>query len=149
MATHRLTTAVEWNVVDTGSCAIDNLANGANAITSTAFDNSVNRWPFCGFDAELEWVATPTLNALFKIWLLPALDGVTYSDGGSGVDPTIAMAEAFPSRAVATVQNFSSPFPIQLMPVKYHILVMNDGGAAMENSDTCELSIWSWGYESI
>ena len=81
--------------------------------------------------AELEFLISgmggaPTANTAFIGWILRALDGTNYSDGGTSVQPARRPDFIFTVRAVATAQRLLYR-GIYLPPGLMKFLLKNDG----------------------
>lgn len=108
----------------TGISASDNFANGSGLL-SDEIDNTTNLDTMMdiqlGFDPE----SAPAAGASFYIYVLYALDGTNYEDGGTALQPT-AKTPATPiaCRAVDTAQKVNAN-QIAISPHKFKILVWN------------------------
>ena len=116
-----------WNTPSsrtTGISASDNFAN-ATGLLSNEIDNSNNLDDTMdiqlGFDPE----SAPTANVVFYIYVLLAIDGTNYEDGGTALQPTAKTpVTTIACRAVDTAQKVAK-HGIPIPPQKFKILVWN------------------------
>lgn len=117
-------------VLDT---ALNSMANNALVLSAEITHQSPNY-----LEAELElYIAgmggTPTANTAFVLWILRAIDGTNYEDGGTSVTPARQPDAYFPIRAVSTAQRIRRRVKLPPGNVKY--LLKNDGtGQALASS---------------
>lgn len=120
---------IQWAAVgtsrSTGIAASDNFATGAGLLSSE-IDNSTN------LDMHLivQMACTPEAATAGQmlIYILYAVDGTNYEDGGTGTQPQKGVAAVLPYKAAASAQKLTSEM-IPIMPHKFKILVWNVAGA--------------------
>lgn len=130
MATISQLSGTIQTVLDT---ALNSMANNALVLSGEITLTSLNY-----LEAEIElYIAgmggTPTANTAFVLWILRALDGTNYEDGGTSVTPARLPDAFFTVRAVSTAQRLRAR--VKLPPGAMKFLLKNDGtGQALASS---------------
>lgn len=93
-------------------------------ILGTEYDNETNKKRFAAFELDFTHSVAPTANRVWLLYLLYAIDGTNYEDGGASTQPGKMHVVAFPVRAVTTAQKVTMTVP--LLPFKFKPLVWND-----------------------
>lgn len=120
------------NTIPTAS--MNSLANAANAIGTTAIDNTAaTPYKYIEFDFTLASIdlSTQTSPAIY-IWLLERVDGTNYEDGGASVTPARNPDIIIPLRIVSGAQIVQGA--CQIKPGYFLALISNRSGAAMAAS---------------
>src|SRR5437868_6859478 len=89
------------------STELNSLANGSLAVSSSAFDNTVNATGDGSTLGDLQITlaalgGAATANSSISVYFLISQDGSTYEDGGSGTQPQKLPDLVYPLRAVST-----------------------------------------------
>lgn len=118
------------------STELNSLGNGANAIASTAIDNSTNLDLWDDLILNVTFGSAPSAGGYISVYILPSLDGTTYSDGGSGVNPDPGLlVGSFNPHAVTTAQHIVLR-QVPLPPGKFYYLIQNNSGQAFPASSS-------------
>jgi hypothetical protein len=116
-----------WNAATartTGIAASNDFAN-ATGLLSNEIDNSTNLDDTLDVELAFTPEAAPTANVVFYIYLLSAIDGTNYEDGGTALQPTAKLPIAsIACRAAATAQKVAVS-GITIPPGKFKLLVWN------------------------
>lgn len=130
------------------STELNSMANNAQVITSSPFDNSAN----LDLMAQAEIViagmgGTPTANTGLSVWFLVNVDGTNYEDGSTSVAPMRFADVVMPIRAVSTAQRIIIPC---IVPAgSFHVLIRNDGTGQALNSSGNTLKIRPLTYQAV
>jgi hypothetical protein len=102
--------------------------------TSTQMDNTsaTTRWGYAVCELNVQYASSPTGRIL--VWLLPSYDGTNYPDGSDSIEPSVPPAWSIPIRSVTTAQRIVWPFPVELMPAKYKVVIKNDVDVAIDSA---------------
>jgi hypothetical protein len=120
---------IQWGATgtsrSTGIAAADNLANGAGLLSSEV-DNStiLDRYLICQGQMTPEAAGT---TGPYYLYILYAVDGTNYEDGGTSAQPSKAPAAVFPVKAAASAQKVTTP-RIEIEPYKFKLLYWNACG---------------------
>lgn len=116
------------------STELNSLAAGSWTNAGTEVDNSTNNDKYGWFELAFTFATSPAAGAFLTIYIVTAMDGTTYADGSSSVDPGPEMAVLnVTARAVNTAQN-KQYGPVILPPSKFKIIVKNNGSTALASS---------------
>lgn len=111
-----------------------NLANDARKL-GDEYNNAANkkRWAAC--QLKCRGAAAFSAGGYVELYIVPALDGTNYADGGDSVTPPACqLVGVFPVRAVDT-QQVVTITGIQIPPCKFKPLIINKTGQAFTNTD--------------
>lgn len=109
------------------------LANGAYSAAGTAFDNGASgvHHQFGDFELNVTYGTAPSAGGYCALYLVPAIDGANYADGGGSVAPPAnGWVGNFDLRAVTTAQKrplLRVPLPNTL----FKPVLLNSAGQAM------------------
>ena len=109
----------------TGISASDNLANGVG-ILSSEINNSTNLDKYMICQAQFTPEASGTTGPYY-LYILYAVDGTNYDDGGSSSQPQKSPIAVFPVKASDSAQKVTSP-RIDIEPFKFKLLLWNACG---------------------
>lgn len=109
-----ISTGITGNTVNTGAGAL-----------SSEYNNESNRRRFLAIELTMDHGSAPTVNREWLVYVLYALDGTNYEDGGTSTQPKKNPAAAFPVRA-DTNTLITSAVDIPIAPFKFKLLVWND-----------------------
>lgn len=123
------TTAILWGAATSRTTGIagDTINNGAASLGSE-IDNTANKDRFCSVELTFRENAAPAAGAPFYLYLLQALDGTNYEDGGTAVQPLKGPDGAFPASADNTTVHKITRRNIPIGPFKFKPLVWNATG---------------------
>ena len=108
----------------TGISASNNFAN-ASGLLSSEIDNTTNLDDTMDIELSFDPEAAPGAGVVFRIYILLAIDGTNYEDGGTSLEPTAKTPATFIAcRAVDTAQKVAR-HGIPIPPQKFKILVWN------------------------
>lgn len=134
MATGIGFTAYSTRTIAIPTASMDALANGSNAIgTSAIVNTSALRNRYIEIDAYLASIdlSSQTTLALY-VWLLELVDGTNYEDGSASISPARRPDIIIPVRAVNGAQRVRRSCLIR--PGQYMALIGNRTGAALASS---------------
>lgn len=119
--------AIKWSSGTSRTTGISSASinAGANSLGSE-IDNSTNkdRWASC--DLVFTCASAPTLNKVFELYLIYAIDGTNYEAGdATPTDPVKIRAGVFPARAVTSAQRVALT-NIPLSPFKFKCLLKSE-----------------------
>lgn len=125
---------------------LNSLAAGSRTGVGTEFDNTPgtgNNATFGIFELLVDFASAPAANGYFAIYKVEALDGTTYPDGSSSVDPgPQSWVVNIPVRPDAAAQRVNS-LPFELLGVKQKYQAVNRTNQACPASGTVvELFTW-------
>lgn len=137
-------TTHKWSAQSTATTVINGaavaptlkaLANNANKL-GAEFDNTLvgNRFQYADFELLCRGASAMTAGAVIKLWIVEAMDGTNYEDGGDSVTPARPADEQFYVQAVATQQRITLR-NVVLPPSKWKPLIRNESGQALTNVD--------------
>lgn len=114
---------------------LKNLANAAQKC-GAEIDNTSDLSIYADFELLWRLQSAPTAGAVISLYLVPTLDGSTYSDGADDSTAPAAhfLVGVFINRAVATAQR-DEIRGVLLGPGKYKPVIVNSSGQAMTNTD--------------
>lgn len=115
---------------------LNSIANNANAIANTAWDNSLTAalWLDGDFRFNLATGITPAGSLSIELFLLPAIDGTNYPDGSATIVPSIShFRRQFFFRAVTGAQ-VSDIEAVRLPFHKFKALIINRLGVTLPSS---------------
>lgn len=116
------------------TASLNSIANGANAIGTTAIDNTgALRQRYAEFDFYLASIdlSSQTSPAVY-IWLLEQVDGTNYEDGSASVSPARNPDLIIPLRTVNGAQRIHGA--CSLKPGTFMALIGNRSGVALASS---------------
>ena len=118
--------AIKWTTPTsrTTGIAAPSLSAGANYLGS-AIDNDTNKDRWLHLDIEMTHGSSPTANTVHEIYLIYAIDGTNYEDGGVSVDPSKNPTLLFAVKAQTTTQR-QSFVNIPIAPFKFKILIKSE-----------------------
>ena len=131
--------SVKWEVgVDTTvmSTELNSLADNAQAIASSAYDNSSGLYLF----ADVEWSHgtlgyTPVAGAIIELYLIrQKLSGSGFEDGDNSIAPPAANLVGVFNIRSSTAAQCHILRQIPICPDQYKWLVINKTGGAMPSS---------------
>ena len=121
------------------STELNSLANGSNAVSSTAIlNNAIGQANTDGYvRGKLELnigapAAALTLNTGVTVWFLQTVDGTNYEDGDASTTPARLPHIVIPVRAVATAQRIIQRIAVPVGTQK--VLVSNGTGQSWNAS---------------
>lgn len=140
-----VTGRTKWTALDTIATVLNgdataptlkNLASAANKISTTAIDNSdaANRFQYADFELFCRGQSAMTAGTTLSLWIIESLDGTNFEDGSDSVTPARPPDERFFVRAVSTAQRLVIR-GLLLPPTKFKILLSNDSGVGLTNTD--------------
>ena len=115
--------------------SLKNLANDANKL-SGEWDNTDNDFNHLYALLQLKCRGAAAFDASgeVKVWILPAVDGTDYEDGGDSLTPDRDPDYTFTVRAVDTQQIIVIK-NVLLPPTKFKLLLRNEAGQAFTNTN--------------
>lgn len=116
---------ITWNAgspVVMLSTELNALANNTASTLGTAFDNSSGKYFFGAFQLAVTFTSAPSVDTTVDLYLVPAIDGTNYGDGGVGVTPQNHIEASFVMRAVTSLQRIVIR-DITLPPCPFKIFV--------------------------
>lgn len=113
--------------------------------TDLVIDNTTTKELFIVMEIVGTWAATPTEGGLFRVWLLPSLDGTNYSDGGS-VTPSTQHSLALPVRAVTTSQRVIAGHEggVFIYPGENKVMFRNEAGSQLASGAVIKYALFSF-----
>lgn len=115
------------------STELNSLANGADAVSTTAIDNETDQYEFLALELSLASL-TPTTGACVYVFLVPSIDGTNYDDnGGTITAPNSALVAVF-ELSTSTTTKRRTARGIRLDPFKYKLVVRNAAGVSLPSS---------------
>lgn len=145
-------TAQKWGaptVLTTLTTTDAAIANNANyhqtASADLIINNTSSKELFIAMEIVGTWAATPTEGGIFRVWLLPSLDGTNYSDGGS-VTPSTQHSLALPVRAVTTSQRIiaGQEGGIFIWPGSNKVMFRNEAGSQLNSGAVIKYALFSF-----
>lgn len=112
------------------------LANGSYSAAGTEIDNAAagTHYPYADFELGVTYGTAPSAGGYVALFLVMALDGTNYQDGGGSVaPPATAWVGNFPLRAVTTAQRVVLR-GVLLPNAKFKLVAQNNAGQAMAAS---------------
>lgn len=100
------------------------IAAGANYLGSE-IDNATNEDLYLNLELSWQCTTAATENYVVECYILYALDGTNYEDGGVSVDPKTTPATFFVDNGLTTAQQ-KSVINIPLAPYKFKILLKSE-----------------------
>ena len=102
------------------------LANNAYTAASAEQDNSTNHDLLADFELSVTFGTNPTVNSTMDLYIVIAMDGTVYGDGGGAVAPAPTYWRGcFPLRAVTTIQHIALE-GVPLPPEKWKAIILNN-----------------------
>lgn len=115
--------------------------NDAAGSLSSEYDNETNKHTMASLELSFQHSTSPTAGTTWLAYLLYAIDGTNYEDGGTSTQPQKVAAATFPVRAVTTAQKVTVVVPVQ--PFKFKVLVWNDTGISSSSSSvTLDMEVY-------
>lgn len=106
---------------------LNTLANNTYTAVGTEYDNSSGLYRWGMAELVFTFGTNPTAGTSLDLFLVTAVDGTNYEDGGGSVKPGAgSQVGSFECRAVTTVQRRFC-FPFLLPPTKFKPIVYNNG----------------------
>lgn len=115
-----------WNTPSsrsTGIAASNDFAN-ATGLLSSEIDNSSYLDTHMSLQLAFTPEAAPTAGVVFNLYILYAVDGTNYEDGGTALQPVKMPVENVPCQANTNAQKVTVE-GIQISPYKFKVLVWN------------------------
>lgn len=113
---------------------LNSLANGSYSAVGSEVDNATNKDLYGDFELNVTFGSAPSAGGYIGLYLIPALDGTNYADGGSSVaPPATSWIGNFPLRAVTTAQRVTIT-GVSLPPSKFKVVAYNGSGQAFPSS---------------
>lgn len=114
--------------------------NAGAGLLSSEYNNETNRHREASLELSFQHGSAPAGNWL--IYVLYAMDGTNYEDGGSATQPGKLPTRIIPARAVTTAQRVT--VAVDLKPFKMKILVWNDTDQnSSASSVTLDMEVYS------
>ena len=85
----------------------------------------------------------PTANRVWLVYLLYAVDGTNYEDGGTSVQPSKQFHQSIPVKANTSAQKMTLRIP-NLLPFKFKPLVWNDTN---QNSSSSSVTLKMYAFD--
>lgn len=131
-------TALKWSSLGSAvtvlSTELNSLSDDALSGAGTEVDNATNRDMYGDFELDATFASEPDDAGAIALFIVTALDGSNYQDGGSSVaPPETAWRGNFPLRPVTTAQKVHL-HNILLPPSKFKCVVRNQSGQAFPSS---------------
>lgn len=118
-------------------------ASGAAAITSSAYDNSTNRYFFADFELVIGYAVSPVAGTTQDLFIFPSLDGTNFND---------ATASNTPASVVFPQSNYVGSFimrnqtavvrlvlsRVAIPPLKFNVGLLNNAAQATATSGTTQ-----------
>lgn len=132
-------TTFKWGVTEAITTYLTTLLNGlVNSSSATTgkinggtINNSVGLYQVISFELVAFFGSgTPTGGAYIGGWINYALDGVNFTDGGTGVDPARPVDFYIPV-AASTKQQRILAQGIGILPYDFQVLIQNKTGTSM------------------
>lgn len=131
MAVNYSTTTSKGDILST---ELNSLANDAYTAVGTEVDNATDQNLFADFELDVTYGTAPDANSVCSLYLIPAVDGTNYADGGGSVAPPAnTFVGNFQLRAVTTAQKIALT-RIAIPNAKFKPVVLNGAGQAMAAS---------------
>jgi hypothetical protein len=111
----------------TTGIATASVAHAAGYLGSE-IDNSTNKDTLCAIQVTWTLAATPTAGEPLYVYILYAIDGTNYEDGGTALQPRKGPEACIGVPANATA-NVETRIDIPLAPFKFKLLVWNGTAA--------------------
>lgn len=89
-------------------------------------DNATNKDRFANIQVGFTCSTAATANKTLEIYILYAIDGTNYEDGGTSVDPVIVPVGVVAARGTVTTAQTVTLKGIELQPFKFKILVKSE-----------------------
>lgn len=130
--------AVKWSAVSSAvtalSTELDSLGDGSYSAAGSVVDNASEHNVYGDFELHVSFGSAPSGDGFISLYLLTALDGTNYQDGGGSVAPPhTAWRGNFPLRAVTDAQRVHL-HGIVLPPSKFKAVIRNSSGQAFPSS---------------
>lgn len=117
--------AVKWTTPTNVASPISGASVNAGAGNlGTEYDNETNKHRYAAFELTFTHGSAPTANRQWLLYLVYAIDGTNYENGGAALQPSKMQVAAFPVRAVTGAQVITVYVP--LLPFKFKPLIWND-----------------------
>lgn len=149
-----MTTLVKWSTFSAATSMLttelNSLASAAISAQSSEYANATsgNRYTHATFQLLVEFVSAPTSGKTVDLYILPAIDGSTYPEGGTGVSPSgTHYAGSFIVRN-SDADQYLVLTNVPLPPTDFKVLLVNNAGQNMESSGNV-LSMIVYGYEIV
>lgn len=114
--------------------------NAAAGGLSSEYDNETNKHQQAALELSFQHGVAPTGNWL--IYVLYAIDGTNYEDGGTATKPAGLPTRIINARAVTTAQK--QTVSIDIKPFKFKVLVWNDTDQnSSASSVTLDMEVFS------
>lgn len=132
MATEKLSAYTDRG--DLLTTQLNSLASGSHSGVGTALDNGTNLDRFASAVLNVTFGSAPTDKSTCSLFMVPAVDGSNYADGGSSVRPSSRYyVGSFELRNVTTAQKVTIP-RFELMPCAVKFVLLNSSGQAFPAS---------------
>jgi hypothetical protein len=97
---------------------------GANQLGSE-IDNAANKDRFASLDLTFSCASAPTANTVWEVYVLYAIDGSNYEDGGAALDPAKNPVGTIAARAVTGAQR-QTLMNVPILPFKFKLLLKSE-----------------------
>ena len=130
--------ATQWSALSSGTDALttqlDSLSNGSYSAVGAEIDNTTARELYINAELTVDFGSAPSTGGYVGLYLLTALDGTNYPDGGGAVAPASNLLVGnFPLRATTDAQRVHL-YGITLPPGKCKLVAYNGSGQAFPSS---------------
>lgn len=118
--------AVKWTTATSRTSGIssESINAGANNLGGE-IDNGTNKDRFASLDLTFSCASAPTANTVWEVYVLYAIDGTNYEDGGSSVDPPKNPVGTIAARAVTGAQR-QTLMNVPILPFKFKLLLKSE-----------------------
>jgi hypothetical protein len=115
---------------------LNSLANGSYSAVGSEIDNAASgaHHMYADFELGVTYGSAPSAGGYVALFLVQAIDGTNYQDGGGSVaPPATAWVGNFPLRQVTTAQRVALRH-VLLPNSKFKLVAQNNAGQAMAAS---------------
>jgi hypothetical protein len=106
------------------STELNSLATNTGSNLGTEFDNTTTGYFWGDFELVVTFGVAPTADTTVDLYLIPALDGTNYCDGGNSVLPVNTQRGQWSLRNVTSMR--LPIHAVMLPPCKFKIFVFNN-----------------------
>lgn len=115
------------------STELNSLANGGYSAASGVIDNAAGLYMYMSVVIDLATL-TPTAGAYLALYLLPAIDGSSYEDGGGATAPPNGSVIATFDLSTSAGAKKRARTNILIPPYKFKLVLLNGSGVALNAS---------------
>lgn len=145
MTTLTVSYSTPTNIANALTTELDGLVSAAYSAASGAIDNRTTRHLYMGLQLHLASLTPGAANTGISVWLLPAVNGSIYPDGGASVAPpsenflccfaSLSTAAGVKERAIAG---------LSVPPLLFKLVVLNGAGVNLAaNGNTLTYNLYS------